>query len=271
MANRKKKEETIQELKKGFMTQHGLSEFWNTDEVKFLKNLMEHTDFLIDTTEQHDEQHYLIPCMLSSQNVNMDKSKTSSEMLLMYDALHRQAEGDRLLIGSFHQLLSRCSKLKGLKLDWNPKKAAGNLSYTNASFSLGQGMKLTLTLSQPSEVRARIWCPKDIVGEDLSEELTVCKKIREDLAATMKKLKVKPDAKFLLHCPHFDSRQKKACLVDMKEYIHPTPKIISYGCNKAASKCPGHKLPLRRVPDSLLIQATGRKYTVHCLYFDPFP
>ena len=127
------KKETIENLKIGRATENGLEDIWQGDEVEFMKNLMIKFDLLVDISNGPDKE-YLIPCMLPPRDQQFDHSRPYVDMERVYDALHKQASGDRILIGSFHQLLSKCSKVKNWKLCADPQE--NPLSYTDVSFNI---------------------------------------------------------------------------------------------------------------------------------------
>ena len=134
--------ESIREsLKKGEITENGLKLLWKNDGVIFLIRLMEKFDLLVDVTD-HFGRKYIIPCMLGSK---------------FYKDVPYKA-----LIGSFPQFVSKCSKEKNWKLDRN----SDNLSYTNATFDIGDSVKLSLSLSQFVQVQTKFLWPNNINGYD---------------------------------------------------------------------------------------------------------
>ena len=245
------KEDRDKKLKQGLVNEYNLAKLWGPDEVPFVRKLMKDLDILVEESNGI----YLFPNLLPSPHTQVDQVKSFPVMVQIYDALHRPTLGDRFLIGTFHMLLSRCSKQYNWRL--NIEMEEQDLSYTNVSFYLKEGIQLALTLTSPNEMRARIWSSKEMFGENVSAILTFCKETREKIAKVMKICRIKPDETFQMHCPHFDTRQKDACLIGMQEYVHPTPRIVSYEYDTAVTKCPIHGKWLRYEPMSLLAQATG--------------
>ena len=125
------------DLKKGEVSEDGLKVLWNNDKILYLRKLMEKFDLLVDVSDE-SEHKYIIPCMLRS------KCTRISQKEIPY----------KLLIGSFPQLVSKCSKER----DW--KLCRENLSYTTASFDIGKGMKLHLSLTVSGEVQTSIDWPE---------------------------------------------------------------------------------------------------------------
>ena len=248
------KKETIENLKIGRATENGLEDIWQGDEVDFMKNLMIKFDLLVDISAGPDKE-YLIQCMLPSRDKQFDHSQPYVDMERVYDALHKQASGDRILIGSFHQLLSKCSKVKNWKLCADPQE--NPLSYTDVSFNIPEGMKLVLTLSNKGQLRSRVWCLKSLMEGDQSGNEAFYKETRETLSAIMKTCRIAQYETFEIHCPRFDPSKGDACLVKMKEYIHPTPEIVTYDYDVKTDKCPVHEEPLPSKFPSLLMLAAG--------------
>ena len=124
-------------LKRGEVSQDGLKVLWDNDEVVYLTKLMERFDLLVDVSNK-SEHKYVIPCMLPSKRTKISQKE------IPY----------KLLIGSFPQLVSKCSKV----INWNLWEE--NLSYTTASFLIGQGTKLHLSLTVSGEVQTSIDWPE---------------------------------------------------------------------------------------------------------------
>ena len=105
----------------------------------YLTKLMKKFDLLVDVSDKSGYK-YIVPCMLCSKRTKV------SQQEIPY----------KLLIGSFPQLVSKCSKER----DWN--LCQDNLSYTTASFNIGKDMKLHLSLTVSGEVQTSIDWPKHI-------------------------------------------------------------------------------------------------------------
>ena len=114
------RESIREDLKRGKVSEDGLTVLWNNDKVVYLTKLMEKFDLLVDVSDESGHK-YIIPCMLRSKRTKISQKE------IPY----------KLLIGSFPQLVSKCSKERGWKL------CEDNLSYTTASFNIGKGMKVT--------------------------------------------------------------------------------------------------------------------------------
>ena len=128
------------DLKEGKITENGLIQLWKDKcVVVFLIKLMEKYDLLVDVSDGL-ERKYIIPCMLSS---NIHKGEPS-----------------KVMIGSFPQFLSKCSKEKNWKLTQK------DLSYTNATLDIGDNVKLSLSLSQPVQIQTQFLWPKNMDAYD---------------------------------------------------------------------------------------------------------
>ena len=137
---RKELRESIREdLQRGKVSEDGLTVLWNNDKIVYLTKLMEKFDLLVNVSNKSEHKH-IIPCMLRSKRTKISQKE------IPY----------KLLIGSFPQLVSKCSKER----DW--KLCEENLSYTTASFHIENRTKLHLSLTVSGEVQTSIDWPEDI-------------------------------------------------------------------------------------------------------------
>ena len=134
-------EKSIREgLKRGEVSEDGLRVLWNNDEILYLTKLMERFDLLVNVSDETGHK-YIIPCMLPSK----------------YTKISQKEIPYKLLIGSFSQLVSKCSKER----DW--KLCRENLSYTTASFEMANDTKLHLSLTVSGEVQTSIDWPEGMI------------------------------------------------------------------------------------------------------------
>ena len=122
-------------LKKGKVTESDLRQLWKNDGVIFLIKLMERFDLIVDVSDESGRK-YIIPSMLGST--------------VQQDIPHKA------LIGSFPQLISKCSKEKNWKL------SRSDLFYTTATFDIGGKAKLSLSLSLPVHVQTKFDWPENM-------------------------------------------------------------------------------------------------------------
>ena len=162
---RKDLKKSIREgLKRGEVTEEDLKELWDYDKVVFLIKLLEKFDILIDVSDATGHK-YVIPCMLHSK----------------FSKITQKEIPYKLLIGSFPQLVSKCSKVN----NWNI--IGDNLSFTTASFNIGKGMKLHLSLSVSEEVQTSIDWPEKI---SKSEQDTIQGEVTVILSRILKTCRV---------------------------------------------------------------------------------
>ena len=172
--------DTFRNVTYGELTEEDLKNLWKEDEVNFLKNLMKKFDLLIDISNEEDSR-YIIPFMLPEAENDDEIDEAFTDMELVYDVRYKQVTGHRFVIGTFHRLLSRCSKEEDWKLCTDAESMENHLSYTAATFDLRDCMKMALTLSSPREIRVRIWCPKQIYEQGIStiyEEIVLDRKMK---------------------------------------------------------------------------------------------
>ena len=140
-------------LKRGQVTEDALKVLWGNDKIIFLIKLMEKFDILIDVSDATGHK-YIIPCMLHSK----------------FSKITQKDIPYKLLIGSFPQLISKCSKVNNWKI------IGDNLSFTTASFTIGNGTKLHLSLTVSGEVQTSIDWPEDVFQSErdkIQGEVTV--------------------------------------------------------------------------------------------------
>ena len=190
LKKRKIPPDTGNNLTNGRVTDEDLKHLWK-DEVDFLKKLMKKFDLLIDISEGIDSR-YIIPCMLpmlpEAGNDDDEFNEVFAEMELVYDALYKQPKERRFVIGTFHRLLSKCSKEEDWKLCTDPESLENHLSYTSAIFDIREGMKMALTLSHRG-IRVRMWCLDEVSKRGLStiyEELRLDRKVKKLCDVTLK-------------------------------------------------------------------------------------
>ena len=174
---------TFRNLITGKGTEKDLKNLWKEDEVDFLKDLMKKFDLLIDIPKKEEKDSgYMIPFMLPEHKKNNKIDKAFSNMEPVYDARYKQLTGHRFMIGTFHRLLSRCSKEEDWTLCTDAELIKNHLSYKAAIFDIRDGMKMALTLSSGEEIRVGIWCPKNVLDRGIStiyEEIILDRKMKK--------------------------------------------------------------------------------------------
>ena len=140
-------------LNKGQVTENDLERLWNNDGVVFLIKLMEKFDLLADVSNEFSRK-YIIPCMLPSSVMQIKQKGVPL----------------KLLTDTFPQLVSKCSKLKNWKLSLD------NLSYTTATFHIGEDVRLDTWLSSFRVAQTRIWC------SDYSDHINTRSEIRRTMS-----------------------------------------------------------------------------------------
>ena len=128
-------------------------------------------------------------------------------MILTYNSEHKSKSREPFQIGTFHQLLSQCSKL------WNIC-ADDHLSYTDASFQIKENVRLALTSLDRNKIRVSVWCTKDSI-EPFTSSLILT--IRRSLGEMLTKLGLEPKNDFLLLCQHWNVEDTDTCLNKFRE------------------------------------------------------
>ena len=197
----------LEQLKHGIVTDDGLQALWEGNDAEFLQQLMVKFDLMF--TVEDEGKKFLVPCMLPPQDVNIYDTEPFRNMELVYNESYKPNQGDKMLIGTFHKLLPKCSKVEG----WNIC-AKDHLSYTDTSFEIGTDIRLALTLDKNKEIRASIWCPRKKLDFSLRPLII---KTRKHLQPPMTSLSMKPDNNMQMMCPHCLPADDVVCLVRVKE------------------------------------------------------
>ena len=127
----------------GQVTKNELKEIWEEREVELFIQLMMHFNLLIALDES--DQGYIIPSMLPVQYAKKEQ-KAFEHMQMIYSAHQTLTLGYSFFIGTFHQLISECSKIKL----WKLCEGENHPSYTNTLFEMKKGIKLVLALQKHS-------------------------------------------------------------------------------------------------------------------------
>ena len=246
------KPETQHEFISGQVTKNGLEEIWEEIEVEYFIKLMVHFNLLITLDES--DQRYIIPSMLPPQNVKT-QGKAFENMEMIYSAFHKLKSQSSFSIGTFHQLISECSKTRL----WKLSEGENHPSYTDASFEMKKGTRLVLSLRE-HDMQVTIWCPRKVLKEDISQLDKFFQEPRCLLSAKMEKLGIAQTDTFDTLCPYSKSTDDHACLIQLREYQHPTPNRFSYWALK--QKCELHQEVLRDTMVPSLLMLSSGKYNM---------
>ena len=161
--------QTVAQLKKGFVTNKSLSELWDGEEEEFLTNLMLKFNLFLPAEDiEKQEQMYFIPCMLPSHPIY--EVEHYKEMVCLYSALQRIEVGDTLPVGSFHKILSVCSKMAKWTLSTECP-----LSYTTATLITNDELRVEMSLQSSTDtnerspaIRTSIYCKESALRNDIT-------------------------------------------------------------------------------------------------------
>ena len=243
---------TYLSLKHGYVTENGLDELWQKDETHFLKDLMTKYNLIVPLDDQQETgQTFLIPSMVPARDVNIHNLSPFKDMLIVYSAEQNPRVGNSLLVGTFHQLLSECSKTQNWRLC-----AEDHLSYTDASFDIRRGIRLALTLLKHDQLRSTIWCSAQALEAYLSDMISIINETRQVLSSNMTKMNIASSDEFQALCPHSQNTDTYPCLVRIRECMDPRNRTLCQRYLKHT--CAIHRKRLQTSPSSLLLLATGK-------------
>ena len=239
------KAKTVHAITSGYVTRNALEEIWKERKVEYLIQLMVALNLIIHL--DGSGERYIIPCMLPQQNVKAQE-RTYENMELIYSEFHKSSV---FIIKTLHQLMSECSKL------WKLCTGQNHPSCTDASFEMAKGIKLVLTLVNQDSLQISILCSRTVLKQYTSELVNFFREPRRVLSTKMEQLGIAKADTFYTLCPYSKSTDIHSCLVEVKEYQHPTGnKLSSWTLKK---KCELHQGVLRKemVP-SLLMLSSGK-------------
>ena len=241
----------LHNLKQGQVTDAGLQELWKGEAVEFSRDLLIKFKLIVPLDSTNVEgRRYLIPCMLSSIDVNMYDREPFKSMHLVYNAMQNPKLGTTILIGSFHKLLAACSQTENWELC-----VEDHLSYTDASFQLQKGIRLALTLIGKDCFRSSIWSTKD----QMADSLAILETTRRQLQKKMKDLQIEASNTYRALCPHSKSTDAFPCLIKTRECIDP--KSGSFVYRYLEQRCTLHRRRLIMNIPTLLILSAGKPFS----------
>ena len=240
---------TFQSLKHGYVTENGLHELWEKDQVDFLKNLMTKYNLIVPLDETG--MTHLIPSMLPTRDVNIHNLSLFKDMHIVYSADQIPRVGETLLVGTFHKFLSECSKTQNWKLC-----AKDHLSYTDVSFEISCGVRLTLTLLKHDHLRCTIWFSTQALNVPKSKLISIIEDSRDKLSVNMSHLNIAGVNIFHTLCPHHEASDQYLCLVKRIETMDPRTNVLS--SRYLRRMCTLHGKVLHTSIPSLFTLASGR-------------
>ena len=200
----------IEEMKRAIVSEETLKAIWEESNVQFLKDVMMKFDLILFLgSEQNNE--YLIPCMLPSQDIDMYGQEPFTNMVLIYNTTLKPNQVDAMPVGAFHKLLSKCSKIPDWKVSAND-----NLSYTDVSIEISHGIHLALILMKTNTIRLSIWSAREVLDDgNLSnnEARELILNAHRTVRQCLKLLTLRSGADFKMPCPHWSPEEKYLCLV----------------------------------------------------------
>ena len=222
-----------QELKQGMVGEETLKTIWAGDDVRFITELMTKHNLIIPLNDVSRKKRFLIPCMLPPMKTDMYVTEPFRNMAFIYNAMHKPKKGEHLDFGTFHTMVSKCSKT----LNW--QLCEDHLSYTDISFEIGAGLRLALTQLKDTTIRASIWCSKSNLEDDTKYLILNTRKV---LMKMMIEMNIAPSDTFLMFCPCWASHDKEICMVELKEVIHCKEDVAD--TTVTTKRCPLHGLPM---------------------------
>ena len=269
-------QDTLDELKRGLVTDEGLALLWKGDEVEFLTELMLSFDLFIPMTRAVESNMcYLIPCMLpNDDNCNASVLKLR---VYLYDALQEAECGDWFKIGEFDKLLAAFARLPGWILCKEPYPSYGCAHFESSQQRLYvqmylEGKKTHDEIKQEKPLfRVAMYYTKNTLKKDtqnifwsFTHLIRELRKVKEILHDRMGVINIKQAKHFKVLCPNYDpDRDEYSTLIDAEEEEEDVIRV-SEGHNRC---CLEHKKPLPSDQYTWLIQNVLCEYIMIFHYF----
>ena len=197
-----------EQIKQGRVSFDVLHRVWEEDSLLFLKQLFQNFNLLLPIQSSGTgEEKFIIPCMLPPINKNMYEMEPLKNMILAYNSEYNSKCRDPLPVGTFHRLLSNCSKSWSICAD-------KHLSYTDALFKIEHNVLLALTLLKGKMIQASVW-----FSEDAFQDSSSLLQVREVFDSKLLKLGIPSCSRFLLICPHWKAGDDGICLIRVEEVL----------------------------------------------------
>ena len=224
---RKLDPKTGKQVSQGLVTFNTLKILWEESQVPFLVTLFQNFNLLvpIGSPIEGERKDFIVPCMLPPKPSDMYEQEPFKSMVLTYNSEHATKATEPFQIGTFHKLLSQCSKIWKICAD-------DHLLYTDASFHIKENVRLAITSIKREKIRVSVWCTKDAI-EPFTAHLI--QTIRRCLENMFTKLGLASSTNYLLQCPHWSIEDSEACLVRV------TDVTKSYTIQPVNKVCPRHK------------------------------
>ena len=174
----------LMELKSAVVSEECLELVWEGNDIQFLKDVMVNFDLMMPLGSEQKNQKYLIPCMLPSLEVQIDRTDPFTDMTLIYSSTLEPENGNAMPVGAFHKLLSQCSKTPRWNI-WS----SDYLSYTQALIEIDSGVHIELKLRRSNSIDISIWCSKEQLNEgylSINEARTLIVRTHRNIGQVMK-------------------------------------------------------------------------------------
>lgn len=185
-------------------------------------------NILLPVQHAKRQHKFLIPCMLPPQERDMYSKEPFTTMDLVYNAFHKPKSGEMLQIGTYHTLLSVCSKIENWRIC-----AEDHLSYTDASFAIGNNMRLALSQVTPRNtkntvLRMSMWSTQAVTEADLKSAVLDA---RGSFIKCASSLNLAIGNSFLMCCQECFTGNLHPHLIEIKEHCSETESVGEGNCN----------------------------------------
>ena len=152
MDNRVLTGEVLTLIDTGTVTDSCLSALWQGQDVDYLIQLLQKFDLILPLqSDNRSNRRYLVPCMLpQARQGECYKIQFSQNLSMAFKSTHTAEFEELFPLDTFPKLVAACAKI------W-PIKEDGVLSFRNVSFTITNGVVLSLTQSHRSSITVVVW------------------------------------------------------------------------------------------------------------------
>ena len=216
-------------LKEGIVSNESFERLWEEEDITFLTSLFQKFNLLLHAgLDAEGNKMFLVPCMLPASKLVIHETRPFHVMIEAYRSSHRKKQLHRIPVGTFHRLLSVCSR--SWEICWKD-----HLSYTDASFQIEKDVRLALGLLPNESISAVIYCTKEKVDKSLIDLIL---RTRKQLEHCTNVLDLQPPEDFNLICPSAKPKDEPICCWLKIQMLKD--EGISQGIFQSTDKCAIH-------------------------------
>ncbi len=227
--------EVLQLIDTGIVTYSSLCALWQGQDVAFLIELLQKFDLLLKLGQRSGaKRRFVVPSMLPPERQGeCYKVQFSQNLSMTFRSTHTSEFDELYPLDTFPRLVATCAKI------W-PIREDGLLCFRHVSFTITEGVVLSLTQSHRSTILVTIWFSP---LQHKVNPMHIVLRTRATLTQLLEKCKMPPSSAADIICPHWTLKDSHVSLVEV------TMKMGKKGQVKVKAmrtECPCHSSPLKK-------------------------